>query len=991
MNMDWIAATKNRLPRRGADCQSASNRQAADLPDNSSLALRVSILFGQRTHIFLAALIFSLAGSVCRGGQPATQPGASASSLGTAIAASSGQAIVPEAVIDRAIADLASSDYNVRERASQTLWNAGAASVPALEKVDRDSDDFEAVHRARQILQSFELGIAPGTPAETVAIIVRFHTSNYQGKLNLAQRLRTDGKVDLALQLIAKERNPSVREQLTNDFSETGYARESLIRSRGLRRMADPAQVALMTRNMLAQGDADRAERYLASMLSGEGKDILLRDYAALLLSRGKLDAAIAQLRVNLKPADEDLQRRLAWMLRAKGDLAGAVAAAKLVNDNALVEDLQVELADWKDLAKIDAKTDADALANMPGGTEKLARIIAFRNLAGETKACDLAVAAAVRALEGAERRDRTLIGALILSDRAAEVIELSKTDDVRVAFGLLVAQSRLKEAFGIIKIDLPIPAKVDWPAWLKDGRNEVGPERLFLAHQVVRALHMAGEEEHARDLIAAIVTAYGAKLLDVNREVLALNLLESEIRFVHPEAADALAAKLLALELKDPDGVISSLYRDQETIAEMVWKALREQFPKEDRPAALARLRRLLAEKPDKAAIAEVVGLVPRIEPLFDAPIAELTPDDDPANPRAVKVLALATLLHHCGESKLALKYLARVPATGVSAEVLIDQGNLYAEEKAWTEAIKSYAAAFAKDRKSASALYLQGWAETKRGADATAVKSPTAENDVAAGLKRMATALLIPLGDGESRLDLAKTLARLHKDDEAARQRAWVPRAAAPHDRSIIRALMETGDLAAEKGDDANMASLWQRVGVELISGSVVFSEPRYYLQPAASAHSARARELLRAGKTAEGIEEIHKAEAVEPANLQLALDCDADLRRHGAAGEADALYRRMLQQHETFCRDFPRSGTYHNDLAWLAANLDRDLDKALAHAQRAVELEPKTASVLDTLAEVQFRRGNKAEALRLAKRCLEMEPDGEHYKRQLARFIK
>ena len=83
------------------------------------------------------------------------------------------------------------------------------------------------------------------------------------------------------------------------------------------------------------------------------------------------------------------------------------------------------------------------------------------------------------------------------------------------------------------------------------------------------------------------------------------------------------------------------------------------------------------------------------------------------------------------------------------------------------------------------------------------------------------------------------------------------------------------------------------------------------------------------------------------------------------------------------------FPAAALYHNDLAWLAANLDRDLDKALAHAQRAVELEPQSAGILDTLAEVHFRRGNRAEAVRLAKRCLEMEPDGEHYKKQLARF--
>ncbi len=49
-------------------------------------------------------------------------------------------------------------------------------------------------------------------------------------------------------------------------------------------------------------------------------------------------------------------------------------------------------------------------------------------------------------------------------------------------------------------------------------------------------------------------------------------------------------------------------------------------------------------------------------------------------------------------------------------------------------------------------------------------------------------------------------------------------------------------------------------------------------------------------------------------------------------------------MLERHEALCRDFPRDATFHNDLAWLAANLDRDLDKALAHAQRRLNLSPR-----------------------------------------------
>jgi Flp pilus assembly protein TadD len=146
-----------------------------------------------------------------------------------------------------------------------------------------------------------------------------------------------------------------------------------------------------------------------------------------------------------------------------------------------------------------------------------------------------------------------------------------------------------------------------------------------------------------------------------------------------------------------------------------------------------------------------------------------------------------------------------------------------------------------------------------------------------------------------------------------------------------------------------------------------------------------------LLRSGKTAEAIDELKRAEAIMPENVPFLLECDAALRKQGAGDEADAFYRRMADRLEADCRDFPRGGGYHNDLAWLEANLNRDLDQALAHAQRAVELEPQSAGILDTLAEVHFRRGNRAEAVRLAKRCIELDPHDKHYQEQLARFAK
>ena len=124
--------------------------------------------------------------------------------------------------IRRAIADLSSPEFVVREKATQRLWKAGAAAQGALEKAVAESDDFETVCRARQIVAAFQLGIFPDTPAEIVATITRFRWGNYFLKQQIAQQLRQAGKTDLLRQLIEKEPNRQLRQHLSQMYLAQG-------------------------------------------------------------------------------------------------------------------------------------------------------------------------------------------------------------------------------------------------------------------------------------------------------------------------------------------------------------------------------------------------------------------------------------------------------------------------------------------------------------------------------------------------------------------------------------------------------------------------------------------------------------------------------------------------------------------------------------------------------------------------------------------------
>lgn len=76
--------------------------------------------------------------------------------------------------------------------------------------------------------------------------------------------------------------------------------------------------------------------------------------------------------------------------------------------------------------------------------------------------------------------------------------------------------------------------------------------------------------------------------------------------------------------------------------------------------------------------------------------------------------------------------------------------------------------------------------------------------------------------------------------------------------------------------------------------------------------------------------------------------------------------------------------------NALAWVSATADVFLDDALAAAERAVALAPDDAGILDTLAEVCFRRGDVERAVAVIDRAIALEPDVAYYQDQRARFL-
>jgi hypothetical protein len=106
--------------------------------------------------------------------------------------------------------------------------------------------------------------------------------------------------------------------------------------------------------------------------------------------------------------------------------------------------------------------------------------------------------------------------------------------------------------------------------------------------------------------------------------------------------------------------------------------------------------------------------------------------------------------------------------------------------------------------------------------------------------------------------------------------------------------------------------------------------------------------------------------------------------DVRKSVIAASAPALERLDRR-----CRDFSESAWAANEYAWLAAQMQSNLDTALARATKSVEVEPKNAAYCDTLAEVHFRKGDRTAALKHNQQCLKLQPGNNYYLRQRERF--
>lgn len=852
-----------------------------------------------------------------------------------------------EAELQAAADRLGAADPAERDAAGRVLWAGGEAAVPFLREA-ADDPDPETARRAREILAKFRYGISPDTPREIVDLMDRYRAGNADerraGVRGLGTRPDVAG-VRILLKLWEDESDPGMREVVLHELM---------------------VRVPTASAMLLGAGEYDMTELLLKAAASGPalgggggGGDKAVRDYAAFLLVRGRLPEVVGEVAKAAPPAGADARAKaLRWQTylhRAAGDAEAARAAARASGDEALLDAILIEAGDWKAMAER-ARNRAPSSSSI----EELNFAAAYHALAGDRAAADAWAGKIVDFADPAGRRQE-----LELCEAADALFMLGRPEQGLAVYarnGLFVpppprdpTQTRVP-AMDLLRLRLQFPEAL---AIVEQARKAGSASLPQIEANGAAILHFLGRRAEATRELERLAERNRRS----NNPVVWSALLKAAGQTRDPELIERfLLAALTAGPNQRAAPLFESANFDHPERAGHWWRLLRMRR-REPVKVTLDRLRSLLK--------GELLGR----EMEGYARAAEMDAGRLGRADRAEVLEAVADTLIAQNRGEAAQQLLQRL-GFGGSAPHMIRLGDLEGAQNRWDQAAARYGRAWEMDRTQPLPLLLKGVAVTRIGREAE-------------GRKLIELAHLLPLADENRRHAFCEGLERRGLWEDVRRERELITRTAGFMSWDLGDTVRRLGDAAAARGEHLAAAALWRRAFLDNFGMNTGFVDPTANLAMPALMLRTEALGRIKTDDVAGGLAAAEECLRVSPGDTDALIDVVTALDAAGRKTEADGLYRRSRDLYARLCADYPDSGGLHNQLAWASAKCRRDLDRALVHAKRAVELEPSNTASIDTLAETYFQRGDIGRAVETIKRCIALEPRVEHHRKQLARF--
>jgi tetratricopeptide (TPR) repeat protein len=686
-----------------------------------------------------------------------------------------------------------------------------------------------------------------------------------------------------------------------------------------------------LLRDLLATGNRAGAMELLEAAVASRS-DEAMRDLAALWLLTGQTAARARELERRAARGDQDAAACAAYLHRAAGDLGEARRLAGRSGDAELLAGILDEQEDYKELARRVPRLIK----------ESPHRLAVLLHHAGDRAGFDAALAR----IPATDQATRARV--LFFTGRPRQAIEAErKAGSLASACQLLALQGRRREALALSAVD--------------QGKGL--DRRVWLLLEQAVVCQQVGEKDRAGTLLRQALQA--AEKVPSRADTLLGAVLRAGTRMNRrQEVLGDLGGALDRVKMATfPRSVLAALSQRDGLIMELWWELLRRRSNSALPSAILTRLRGWFEEG--------------KADGDFDQLLAEIQSGKNvPAGERQRWPAVLARTCIVVGKPKKAEEILRTAAQTGKTGAAYRQLADFYFERKRWSEAATEYERAGKAGPADPLALYLRGVALSRAGR-------------AQEGRALIDRARLLPLADESARYDLARGLGQRGLRDEADVE--WLLLARTTRFRSIYatNAASSLAARAVRQKQPLEAARWYRRVYMNLGLAGGSFLDGTAYLRVPAIAHLHQARWLLAQGKLDAARAEAKLLLEYLPEEPSVVIDLVRALDRAKRKADADQLFEEVFGGHRRSVTDFPKSALCHNRLAWLAARCGRRLDEALKHARTATTLAPEAPGYLDTLAEVHFQRGDKAEAVAAMKKAVKLAPKDLYFAAQLRRM--
>ena len=840
------------------------------------------------------------------------------------------------------IEDLSDEKFGVRENASREIWKTGESALPALLEVAAGKDPEQA-YRARDLIRKIQLYLTPETDPAVMSLVERYEKASANEKLTLFDKLYKKRAWRQLLKLYANETNAELQSRLQPSVGVVAV---------------------VAARECLLDGDADAAREVLEMAPADASGLLALADFHR---SQGSLEAELKRAKT-LKGVPGH-----SWQLalhRAAGNLEAARDAASAAGENRISVAMSALLGDPLPWLR-HHQTEAAILKSY---TE-----IAIKRWQGRAiLPADLGPLAD-SANSSKPDQSGNAVSALFLLGETQLAEKAYSTNSPLAAFSYLESLERIPEALMALGLD---PENPDYAAWvekcvnrlLKNDDADQAEESTDIKDLVVLANFMErrGLYQQSADAFLKPLAAMAEKDADLMKVF--LSLLFRGITKLSGESLGApQVAKQAALAWAADDAerwaqVIDAAFGTQDEMM-ILWAWLGELQPQSSR-----------AERLDAMLAISGMGRDPQRLREKWLNLGWAAVQQAPEGNHQQLLEKMTFMASQCPDARTSLKLwnpLDNGELNGISwrAHIL----DLSAAGR-WDEAAEFFLKQI--DRVSRTKSNIQ----PSIYACAAACLRKAGRADEAIALDSFVEKLAL----GNDALEIANGYAYGHDYTRAAEWWARSVRQTDPAGENFHDALELHTEMLVEQGKWREVAAI-SEVRAQMMAAldlDSVLVPPLLSLRLRLQSDLGRALVRLKTDRIG-SLAMLGNCYRLFPCDGSLADDFFPALRKAGLIKEHNEWFKASWERMTAVIRQFPDSDNTHNTAAWIASRARQNLDQAEKLVEKALAAKPEQSAYLDTMAEIQFAKGNRAKALEWSQEAVNFMPLDAMLRRQNERF--